>query len=189
MRTRESGLTLTELLVALSLLGVVLVCCAAVLSTLFRAWQAGTALAEEHQAARLVLDWMVRRLRMADRFLEAVPSAVAFEADLTSLPGPEVHRFCLDEGRGVLREQIGGDVSSTCSRGGPLNAWEGARGVRVQSLLFTYFDGENRTLGPSDLGRIARVRAEVVFDRNRSGHFEPEEDLVLRGEAAVRGGR
>jgi prepilin-type N-terminal cleavage/methylation domain-containing protein len=194
MRVRESGLTLVELLVASALLGVAAVCCATALEVLLRAWQAGTALVEEQQTARFALDWMVRRLRMADRFTEATGDAVTFEADLTSLPESEPHRFCLDEDTGVLREQIGSDVSRTCSRGGPLNAREGTRGVRVLGLAFAYFDAENQPLlplplGTPELGRITRIRVEVTLDRNRSGRYEPDRDLVLRGEAAVRGGR
>ncbi|MDR5708463.1 MAG: prepilin-type N-terminal cleavage/methylation domain-containing protein [Armatimonadota bacterium] len=194
MRTRESGLTLIELLVASTLLGVVAICCAAALQVLLRAWQMGTALAEEQQTARFALDWMVRRLRMADRLREAAGDAVSFEADLTSLPGAELHRFCLDRGGGILREQIGGDVSTTCNRGGPLNAREGKRGVRILEMAFAYFDAENRLLEPlpvdsPDLERIARIRVEVVFDRDRSGRYELERDLVLRADATVRGGR
>ncbi|MDR7415141.1 MAG: prepilin-type N-terminal cleavage/methylation domain-containing protein [Armatimonadota bacterium] len=194
MRVRESGLTLVELLVASTLLGVAAVCCAAALGALLRAWQAGTALVDEQQTARFALDWVVRRLRMADRFTEAAGGSVAFEADLTSLLGSELHRFCLDEDDGILREQIGSDVSSTCNRGGPLNAREGTRGVRILGLVFAYFDAENRPLTPlplgtPELGRITRIQVEVAFDRNRSGRYEPGRDLVLRGEAAVRGGR
>ncbi|MCS7173047.1 MAG: prepilin-type N-terminal cleavage/methylation domain-containing protein [Armatimonadetes bacterium] len=194
MRVREAGLTLVELLVASALLGVVTVCCAGVLQALLRAWQAGTALAEEQQTARFALDWMARRLRMAEEFREAAQDAVSFQADLTSLPGSELHRFCLDRGGGILREQIGADVSSTCNRGGPLNAQEGTRGVRILGLAFVYFDAENRRLGPlplgsPDLGRIVRIRVEVTLDRGRSGRPGPERSLVVQGEAAVRGGR
>jgi|GEM_PF-1762634 len=190
---RERGLLLVELLIALGLLGIVVLCSGATLVAVSRTWATARAFAEEQQHARLVVEWMTRRLRLAglgaaeSAFQEAAVEAVAFDADLTSRPGPERHRFCLDRDDGLMREQIGDDVSTTCNRGGPLNG----SGAPVVHLSFTYFDRMNHRLQPLPLGageraQVARVRFLLVFDRNRSGRYEPDQDLALTGEAVIR---
>jgi prepilin-type N-terminal cleavage/methylation domain-containing protein len=190
---RARGLSLVELLIALSLVGIVMLCSGVALVMVSRAWATARTFAEEQQNARLVVEWMTRRLRLAglgvpgSAVQEAAVEAVAFDADLTSQPGPERHRFCLDRDDGVVREQIGDDVSTACNRGGPLNG----PGAPVVHLTFTYFDRANRRLEPLPLGvseraQVARVRFLLVFDRNRSGQYEPDRDLALTGEAVIR---
>ncbi|MDR7455325.1 MAG: prepilin-type N-terminal cleavage/methylation domain-containing protein, partial [Armatimonadota bacterium] len=101
VRGTQRGATVLEVLVALSLFAVVALAGSYVFSATFRAWIAGRDLADEQQNARLVLEWMVRRIRLAgfnvtstaEYFGEAAASSMAFLADVDGDGTPEWHRF------------------------------------------------------------------------------------------------
>jgi hypothetical protein len=196
-RTRR-GATVLEVLVALSLFAVVALAGSWVFSATFRAWIAGRDLADEQQNARLVLEWMVRRIRLAglnvtstaEYFGEATATSVAFLADVDGDGAPEWHRFCLEPTEGVVRMETGA-VSPGCTptTGVPLTS-RGVRPPRVLTLQFAYYDGRQSALAPLPLAAqqrpgIARVRVTLRIDSNRSGALDAG-DLTITMDAIVR---
>jgi Tfp pilus assembly protein PilW len=186
-----SGLTLVELVLALSLLAVVLIATTTVLAATFRAWRLAVQQVEEQQNARLALEWMVRRLRQVGpaALTSAEAESVGFKADFG---GADRHRFCLDRGRWVVRHQSGADVTSTgCGRGAPITTPGGEALPHVVSLEFTYFDGADNVLpvplDASDLALVRRVR--IALSTGMIERPEASSLLNLSAEVALRGRR
>jgi len=198
IRHTQRGATVLEVLVALSLFAVVALAGSWVFSATFRAWTAGRDLADEQQNARLVLEWMVRRIRLAgfnvtstaEYFGEATATSVAFLADGDADGTPEWHRFCLEPTEGVVRAETGA-ISPGCTpaTGAPVTS-RGLRPPRVLALRFAYYDGRQSPLGPLPLTAgqrpgIARVRITLRIDSNRSGALDAG-DLTITMDAVVR---
>jgi len=193
------GYSVLEVLVSLSLMAVMMLVGFTLFSGTFKAWLAGRKLADEQQNARVVLEWMTRRLRMAgygaaagtsEYFTEAAASELAFLADVDGNGTAELHRFCIDTVPGVVREQIAGGVSSTCTAGGQLTS-RGVRPLKIVQLRFAYLDGLQAPLAPLPLtagqrSAVAWVRIAVVLDSNQSGVYESAEDLAFVADVAVR---
>lgn len=200
-RRRSGGFTVIELLIAMALLAVVSTASGAAFSATFKAWLAGRKLADEHQNARLVLDWIGRRVRLAGvgtlppnqaaYFTEADSGSMAFFADVNADGVAEVHRFCLDTTAGVVREQIVAlpPAPSTCVGGAPITS-RGIRPLRVVALVVAYFDGIEAALATpilpdEDRAKVKRVQITLGLDSNRSGAFEAS-DITFRMNAIVR---
>ncbi len=198
LRGRE-GFTVLELLVGLALFGLVALAGSAVFSATFRGWTSGRDLADEQQNARVVLEWMTRRIRMAGYntpvgttafFTEADATSLAFLADIDGDGTAELHRFCLESTQGVVREEVG-TVSTGCttSTGTPITS-RGIRPPRIVSLQFAYFDGREIPLTPLPLSGanralMSRVHITLVTDSNRSGALEAS-DLTITMDAVIR---
>ncbi len=200
----EQGFTVLELLVALALFGLVALAGSAVFSATFRGWTSGRDLADEQQNARVVLEWMTRRIRMAGYntpvgttafFTEADATSLAFLADIDGDGTAELHRFCLEPTEGIVREEVGA-VSTGCttSTGVPITS-RGIRPPRIVGLQFAYFDGREvdglgNLLGPLPLSAasralMSRVRISLATDSNRSGALEGS-DLTITMDAVIR---
>jgi prepilin-type N-terminal cleavage/methylation domain-containing protein len=196
----ERGLSILEVLVSLTLFGIVMTATAAGFVAPYRAWVSGRNMINEQQNARVVLEWMSRRLRLAglntaagtsEFFTSAEQTAVAFRADIDRNGSAEEHRFCLDTATGIVREQIGAAVSMTCTAGAPLTTPGDGRPLRVLLLDFEYYDGQERPLTPLPLPAsqrplVARVRIVLGLDSNLSGTYEAANDLTLTMDASVR---
>jgi hypothetical protein len=190
-RRKEKAFTVLEVLIALTLLGVVLIATFSVFSSQFRAFMAGRKLANEHQNARLVLEWMGRRIRLAGlgapagiRFTQRNSDAVAILADVDGNVIVEEHRYCIDAVEGVVREQIGSGVTyNSCATGSPLTS-RGIQPLRVVQLQFAYF---NATEGPPvNLQDVTRVRITLALDSNRNDTYDPGSDLTFTMDVRVR---
>ncbi len=195
----EQGFTLLELLVALALFGLVALAGSAVFSATFRGWTSGRDLADEQQNARMVLEWMTRRIRMAGYntpvgttafFTEADATSLTFLADIDGDGTAELHRFCLEPTQGVVREEVGA-VSTGCttSTGIPITS-RGIRPPRIVSLQFAYYDGREAALTPLPLSStsrtlVSRVRIILATDSNRSGALEGS-DLTITMDSVIR---
>ena len=198
----QSGFTILEVLVALSLLGIVSLTAFAVFTTSFRSLLAGRDSSNEQQNARAALEWMTRRLRMAgtgiptgtvEFITEADTNAVAFRADVDGDGTAEWHRFCLDTSEGTVREDIDttGTPTSACTitTGSSITS-RGLRPMRVVALTFAYFRGDevplpSPPLSATDRALIRRVRLTLSLDSNRSSTSDPQDltftmDVVLR---------
>lgn len=199
----QRGFTVLELLVGLALFGLVALVSTAVFSTTFRGWTSGRDLADEQQNARMVLEWMTRRIRMAgyntpfgttEFFSQADAASLTFLADIDGDGSAEFHRFCVDTTQGVVREEVG-TVSASCtsSTGNPITS-RGIRPPRIVGLQFAYFDGREadgmgNLLSPlplsADRTLVARVRITLTTDSNRSGAIEAS-DLAIAMDAVIR---
>ena len=196
----ERGLSILEVMVAMTLFGVVVTATAAGFFAPYRAWMSGRNMINEQHNARVVLEWMSRRLRVAglnapagtsEFFSSAEQTAVAFLADIDRNGSAEAHRFCLDAVTGVVREQIGAGVTTTCTLGAPITAMNDGRALRVVLMDFEYYDGQERALTPLPLSAaqrplVARVRIVLGLDSNLSGAYEPANDLTFTMDAGVR---
>ena len=113
-RRPATGFSTIEILVALALMGALAIAGGAFFSSTFGSWMKGRELADQQQNARLVLEWMVRRIRLAGVNVPAGPGfttttdSIAFNADLNLDGTSERYRYCLDTAAGVVREQVDG---------------------------------------------------------------------------------
>jgi hypothetical protein len=194
--------TVLELLIALSLMAIVISASGAAFSATFKAWIAGRKLADEQQNARLVLEWMGRRIRLAgvgtlppnqaNYFVEAAAGSAAFFADVNGDGIAEVHRFCLDTAAGVVREQVVAlpPAPPTCTAGSPITS-RGIKPLRIAALGLAYFNGIEQALPPPVttaelLAQIKRVEILLALDSNQSGAYESGSDVTFRMNAIVR---
>ncbi|MCL6554070.1 MAG: prepilin-type N-terminal cleavage/methylation domain-containing protein [Firmicutes bacterium] len=196
-RQGERAFTVLELLVALSLFGVVLLTGFAAFNASYRGLVAGKEMADEHQNARLVLEWMTRRIRLAGIgvpagttafFTEAGPSALAFLGDTNGDGVVEWRRYCYDSAAGVVREEVQEPPPSLLPVGGactgaPITS-QGLHALHVSSLQFAYFNGQEASTGT--LSQIRRVRIVLGLDSNRSGAFEAGADVAFTMDAVLR---
>jgi Tfp pilus assembly protein PilV len=196
----ERGLSIMEVLVSLSLFGIVVTATAAGFIAPYRAWVSGRNMVNEQHSARTALEWMGRRLRLAglnapagtgEFFTSAEQTAVAFRADIDRDGSAEERRFCLDTATGVVREQTGAAVTTTCTTGAPLTTTGDGRPLRIVFLDFQYYDGQEGWLTPLPLSAtqrplVARVRIVLGLDSNLSGAYEAANDLTLTMDASVR---
>ncbi|MDR7555693.1 MAG: prepilin-type N-terminal cleavage/methylation domain-containing protein [Armatimonadota bacterium] len=196
-RQGERAFTLLELLVALSLFGVVLLTGFAAFNASYRGLVAGKEMADEHQNARLVLEWMTRRIRLAGIgvpagttafFTEAGSSALAFLGDTNGDGVVEWRRYCHDSAAGVVREDLQEPAALPLSAGGactgaPITS-QGLHALRVSYLQFAYFNGQEAST--SALSQIRRVRIVLGLDSNRSGAFEAAADVTFTMDAVLR---
>lgn len=191
------GSSVLEILVALSLFGLVALAGTYVFSATFRAWLSGRDWADEQQNARILLEWMVRRIRLAgygvtntaEFFAQADATSVAFLGDVDGDGAPEWRRYCLETSQGVIREEAGTLTSGcTTATGAPLTT-RGIRPPRFLSLQFAYYDGRQLPLSvpvPADRRpSISRVRITLRSDSNRSGTLDAG-DLTITMDAVVR---
>lgn len=197
-RHDERAFTVLEVLVALSLFGVVLLTGFAAFNASYRGLVAGKEMADEHQNARLVLEWITRRIRLAGIgappgttafFSEAAPSALAFVADADADGVLEWRRYCLDAGAGAVREEVREPAPTplpfaggACS-GDPITS-QGLHALRVSALQFSYFNGQEAATGA--LSQIRRVRIVLGLDSNRSGAYESAQDVTFTMDAVLR---
>jgi hypothetical protein len=164
----------------------------------FRAWLIGRRLAAEQQNARVAIEWMTRRLRLAGvgvaagtgaYFTEATTTAVTFLADVNGDGAAELHRFCLDGAAGVIREQVAGAVTTGCTTGAPITAPNAGRS-RIALLAFAYFDGYELLLTPplagTQLAGVARVGMTLGLDSNASGSYDAGSDATFSAAVLVR---
>ncbi|MCL6552840.1 MAG: prepilin-type N-terminal cleavage/methylation domain-containing protein [Firmicutes bacterium] len=165
---RCAGYTILEVLIALSLLGVLLLASFSLFNTAFQGMLAGKDLQDTNQNARLVLEWMARRVRMAgfglsanetELFVEAAQDAVTFRTDRDGDGTPEYHRFCRANGTVLVVDGAGARPTGPCS-GDPLSS-RGLRAVTVTDLSFTYFDDGNTMLPYDALSTSATTRARI----------------------------
>jgi len=165
-----TGFSTIEVLVAIALMGALAIAGGAFFSSTFGAWMKGRELADQQQNARLVLEWMVRRIRLAGVNVPTGPGftttsdSIAFSADLNLDGTGERYRYCLDAPAGVVREQVDGQVSGTCTAGAPMTS-RGIRTLRVVRLGIAGFDG----FGNPTPSAIARARITLALDSNRNG--------------------
>ncbi|MDR7555697.1 MAG: prepilin-type N-terminal cleavage/methylation domain-containing protein [Armatimonadota bacterium] len=195
---RCAGYTILEVLIALSLLGVLLLASFSLFNTAFQGMLAGKDIQDTNQNARLVLEWMVRRIRMAgfglsanetELFVEAAPDAVTFRTDRTSDDDmPEYNRFCRADGTVLVVDGASVQPTGACA-GDPLSS-RGLRAITVTGLTFRYFDAGNTELpyealsaSPTDRAKIRRVR--IVLDVAR-GPDAPGTPLRFTMDAVVR---
>jgi len=191
IRRADDGFSVIELLLAIALVGAVVIASGAFFSSSFGAWMKGRELADQQQNARFVLEWTVRRLRLAGHGVAAGPGftvttdSIAFDADLNADGTAERYRFCLDTTTGVIREQVDAQVSSLCTSGAPLTS-RGVHPLRIIRLIFSTYDGfENPNPPPTS---VARVHMDLGLDSNRNGIDDTSSgaDVAIAMDATVR---
>lgn len=195
-RRGERAFTVLEVLIALSLFGVVLVTGFVVFNTGFRGYLSGRDLSDQQANARLVLEWMGRRMVMAGlgtspwtaAFTEADRGSVAFVADIDGDGTAETYRYCFDAAEGVVRELA--SIAAACSTGAPITS-RGIRPLRVVELEFRYYNWGDVELVPRPLNAanradVRRVRIRLGLDSNRSGVYEEASDLTLVVDTRLR---
>jgi len=199
-RQHRGGFTVLEVLLALALFGAVLVSTWAMFSSYFKAFNVGRDFSDAHQNARTTLEWITRRVRMAQVAAQSSgtplpPDALNIIVDLNRDGTQEQYRFCLDAIEGVVRQQrispAGSSPPATCTSGDPITS-RGVRPQRVVALEFTYYGGADGPLpvppgvGPGGvIPSVGRVEIKMTLDSNRSGSADSG-DLTLVTVVATR---
>jgi len=165
------GITLLDLLVGLMLLGVGAVGIFAGFKSALAGWTTGQQFVGEQHNARVTLDWMTRRLRMAGnayslaRFQVADAGEILFYGNIDGDPAVECFHIYLDGG--VVEVKT---TESTCTGfdGQPLTANVEARTFLVTGLTMRYFDRE------AGSGNALTALPLVSLDRAKIGRVEIE---------------
>lgn len=168
------GITLLDLLVGLMLLAVGALGIFAGFKSALAGWTTGQQFVGEQHNARVTLDWMTRRLRMAGngfggaRFQLADVSEIVFYGNSDGDPAIECYRVYLNAAEGVVYV----NTTETVCAGGvgqPLTANVEARTFVVTGLTLRYFDraagsGNALTalpLSSLDRAKIGRIEIEI----------------------------
>jgi len=178
------GITLLDLLVGLMLLGVGAVGIFAGFKSALAGWTTGQQFVGEQHNARVTLDWMTRRLRMAGnaysgaRFQVADAGEILFYGNTDGDPAVECFHIYLDGG--VVEVKT---TEATCTGfdGEPLTANAEARTFSVTRLTLRYFDGEAGSgnaltalpLNSLDRAKIRRIEVELRVAGVRSDCDQP----------------
>ena len=180
------GITLLDLLVALSLLAIGAGGIFAGFKGSLKAWTIAQQYAGEQHNARVVLDWISRRVRMAGNGYSGTPIAAAATGEivffgdtdndplLNNDPQFECYRIYRNTNPAVGEVNVVYAVASedpNCgsiwtSVGQPLSAYEEVQALAVTSLSFLYFDASGNELTPLPLtpaGRAAIRRIRITI--------------------------
>lgn len=170
----DRGITLLDLLVGLMLLAVGAVGVFSGFKSALAGWTTGQQFVGEQHNARVALDWMTRRLRMAGngfggaRFELANASEVVFYGNTDGDPAIECYRVYLNAAEGVVYVNA---TEAACAGGvgQPLTANVEARTFLVTGLTLRYFDREAGSgnalttlpLSSLDRAKIGRIEIEI----------------------------
>lgn len=175
------GVTLIELVVALSLLSLVLGSIYALVAVGGRSARTTNDFLQTQAHVRAALDNMVDEIRWAQAVTCASATAVTLSIPQDtpfSQTSPYRATFAYDAGARTLtrREDAAGIGCPDATSGSPLAHFIGPDG-----LAFEYFDASGVSLGsaPASLGSIARVRMTVTAVRDRVSR-------TFAGDAALR---
>jgi Tfp pilus assembly protein PilW len=150
----QQGYALYEVLIAMSILGLVTI-------GIFLAFKAGTTVwttsqqfVAEQQNARVLVNTIARGVRMigyqytgaSSAVINAASSDLSFYADMDGDGSMECYRFYLNGG--VVYEAVvqGSSCASTIlnATGQPITASLESKGLKVNSLVFTYYDADTQ---------------------------------------------
>ncbi len=183
IRGTQKGLTMIEVLVSLMIFLVVLLAIYQLFDTGHATYASGTRKQDVQQQARLAMDEIVKRVRMAGYFPEnftAVPPTPAFAnririgtanglavyGDMDQTAASKIFLFCFDGNS--IRANTGaiGDVNAyTCNQGDVL-------ADNITGLTFQYLDAANSVLAPAldgqVLGAVPDMTTPTVRDSVRT---------------------
>lgn len=168
------GITLLDLLVGLMLLAVGATGIFFGFKSALTGWTTGQQFVGEQHNARLTLDWLTRRLRMAGnenpnlRFDVADASEIVFYGNTDADVAIECYRVYLNATERVVYVNAN-EASCAGGVGQPLSANVEAKGFAVTSFVLRYFDQETGPgneltavpLSVLDRAKIRRVEVEV----------------------------
>jgi prepilin-type N-terminal cleavage/methylation domain-containing protein len=206
MVTRESGFTLTELLVALGLMGLMLAAAGGTLQVGLGSVQASVDKADAQQNVRLALERMVEEIRGAGYDPKALPpdtytfpAVVSRTATALTLQN-DYDRAGTRAGNGALDAQAACDALAPDaervtyrlvgtelrrSTDPPTHACQAVIMAGVTSLTFSYLDADGATLGTG--GSLdANVRSVVVSIVGRSTSGGNEYAVAMANRVRLR---
>ena len=178
------GITLLDLLVALSLLAIAAGGIFAGFRGSLKAWTIAQQYTGEQHNARLVLDWTSRRVRMAGNGFAGTAITVAAAGEVVFFgnadvdPAVECFRIYRNTNPALGEVNVVYAAASedpncgaiATSVGQPLSAYEEVQSLAVTALTLQYFDGINPSpLGPLPLTGTQRAtvrRIEITLSAN-----------------------
>lgn len=173
----DGGLSLTELLVTMMLTGLVLTVCSSVFVSTMKTVSASRAKLTQAQDARVALDALTQRLRVAvppvqgsAAFITAAPSQVTFYASLQNgslaEPAPTLVDFRIDTTRKCLLQTLTPASGAAGSYSWPV---ANARSTCIAygtiaslSRLFTYFPDGSSSVPMGPAGTVAAADLDAI---------------------------
>lgn len=194
------GAVLMDVLVGLTILSLAAGGIFAGLKGSLRAWTTAQQLVGEQHNARLVLDWVARRLRAAGNgysgapFLRAEAGNIVFVGDTDGNGQVECHRLYLNATQGVVYaarlEPLPGFLSQCESAvGDPLTASIEARSLAVTGLILRYFDdsaGGGVEYAPPVTDALSRSRIRRVQITIRARGLQSPDVLEMSTDVVTR---
>jgi len=188
------GFTLAEIIVALSLFAMVSLGMFAAFKSVFAGWQVAQQVTSEQQAARTLLEWLSRRVRLIGVDFDGAGPAIAKAEgnEIRYWMSTQCHRIYLASG--VVYEQQGPICGTGTPR--PLTSDRDARPIWVTTLAFRYFNAATGGLNPRTsempvpvLGdaRYAIKRIEIAVGVRGVQATEPP--FTMTTQAVMRAGR
>jgi prepilin-type N-terminal cleavage/methylation domain-containing protein len=197
----QRGYALYEVLVALSILGLIALGIYLAFRAGTRTWTTGQQFVAEQQNARILVNTIARGVRMigyqytgaSAAVINGAASDLSFYADMDGDGTMECYRYYLSGGTAYQAVVQGAGCASTIlnATGQPITASLESRGLTVKSLTFTYYDADTQggallsaPLNSTDLYLVRRV--DVTATVQGVASITP---FSIDTQAVVRAGR
>ena len=198
---RQQGYALYEVVVALSILGLVAIGIFLAFKAGTTAWGTSQQFVAEQQNARILVNTIARGVRMIGyqytgaraAVINGAASDLSFFADMDGDGAIECYRYYLSGGRVYEAVVQGSGCASSIltAAGQPITASLESKGLSVTSLTFTYYDADtqggallNAPLSGTDLYLVRRIDVAATVQGVTS--ITP---LNIDTQAVVRAGR
>jgi Tfp pilus assembly protein PilW len=196
--TRQRGYALHEVLVALSVLGLVAIGMFLAFKAGNTAWTTSQQFVSEQQNARILANTIARGVRMIgyqytggnSAVIKGAASDLSFYADMDGDAAIECYRYYLSGGRVYEAVVQGSGCASSIlsATGQPITASLESKGLSVTSLTFTYYDADTQggallaaPLSGTDLFLVRRVEvAATVKGVTSTTPFTIDTQAVVR---------